>query len=106
MGGWGELFLALATFLHSVVVNTLYEPLQSGLRKQHNTETALLWVINDLLWSANSSAPSIITFLDLSSAFDLVNHDVLISFLSSVGISSQPLIGSGHILLTGNGLSH
>lgn len=72
------------------MVNTLYEPFQSGFCTQHSTETALLHVINDHLMSANSDSLNIL-LLDLSAAFDTVNHDMLISYWSSIGIADIAL---------------
>lgn len=72
--------------------NDIFEKFQSGFRSLHSTETALIKVTNDLLRAADSGMFSILIILDLSSAFDTVDHDFLISRLKNyVGISDVAL---------------
>lgn len=72
--------------------NDIFEKFQSGFRSLHSTETALIKVTNDLLRAADSGIFSILIILDLSSAFDTVDHDFLISRLKNyVGISDVAL---------------
>uniref|UniRef100_A0AAZ1XVH5 Reverse transcriptase domain-containing protein n=1 Tax=Oreochromis aureus TaxID=47969 RepID=A0AAZ1XVH5_OREAU len=82
----------VAAQLHSHLGNNnIYERFQSGFRSCHSTETALLKVTNDLLIGADSGLLTILVLLDLSSAFDTISHSVLLSRLSSLGISDTPL---------------
>ena len=70
----------------------IYNKFQSGFRKQHSTETALLRVTNDLLMSADSGKCSILVLLDLSVAFDTVDHNILIKRLREwVGVTGSAL---------------
>ncbi len=59
---------------------------------QHSTETALINVANDLLLAADAGFYSVLILLDLSSAFDTVDHNVLINRLKTyVGIRDVAL---------------
>ena len=70
----------------------LYPSLQSTHRKNHSTETALLKVTNDILMEMDSQHAVLLVLLDLSAAFDTVDHSVLLRKLqTSFGISGAPL---------------
>ena len=58
--------------------NNIYPLLQSGYRKQHSTETALLKAMHDILLEMNSQHVTLLVMLDLSAAFDTVNHKILV----------------------------
>ena len=57
--------------------NDLSEKMQSAYKKQHSTETALLSVQNDLLMAIDNKQGAILILLDLSAAFDTIDHDLL-----------------------------
>ena len=70
-----------------MVMNALYPVLQSSYRKQHSTETALLKVMNDIILKMNSQHVTLLVMLDLSAAFDAVDHRILLDRLhDEIGI--------------------
>ena len=65
---------------------------QSAYKKLHSTETALTRVQNDLLKAVDSQGGAILVLLDLSAAFDTIDHDVLLNTLKSeVGVEGKAL---------------
>ncbi|KAJ8335100.1 hypothetical protein SKAU_G00407390 [Synaphobranchus kaupii] len=78
----------LSVFLHQ---NNLLDPHQSGFRSSHSTETALLVVTEALATARASSLSSVLILLDLSAAFNMVNHKLLIPTLTEIGISGTAL---------------
>ena len=61
--------------------NDLFPHLQSAYRKHHSCETALLRVLNDLLSTVDSKRDTVFVLLDLSAAFDTIDHNILIQWM-------------------------
>ena len=61
--------------------NDLYEQMQSAYRPNHSTETALLRVRNDLLCIFDERKAAILVLLDLSAAFDTIDHTIMLTRL-------------------------
>ena len=71
--------------------HNLNEKLQSAYRRHHSTETALLKVTDDILRSFDRQEVTIMALLDLSAAFDTVDHSIYIDRLGSeYGIEGTP----------------
>ncbi|KAK3557743.1 hypothetical protein QTP86_000303 [Hemibagrus guttatus] len=66
--------------------NNLHDPNQSGFKAAHSTKTALLAVTEKLHAARSAKLSSVLILLDLSAAFDTVNHKTLLSTLRSLGI--------------------
>ena len=64
---------------------------QSGNRKLHSTETALLYVTDQLLQAMDNKKVSIMVLLDMSKAFDSIRHDILLSKLQNLDFSQGAL---------------
>ena len=65
---------------------------QSAFRKLHSTETALIRVHNDIVIASEQKRSVILLLLDLSTAFDTVDHCTLLSRLSRrFGIGGRAL---------------
>ncbi len=73
--------------------NNLLDSNQSGFRSGHSTETALLSVVEALRLARAASKSSLLILLELSAAFDTVNHQILLSTLLGKGISGTALQG-------------
>ena len=71
---------------------SMFDPLQSEYRDKHSTETALIKVQNDILSALDAGSSGILLMLDLSAAFDTIDHDILLSRLCNVyGITGDVL---------------
>ena len=68
-------------FMKHVDNHSLLPARQSAYRHYHSTETAIAAVHNDLIRAADADPVTALVLLDLSSAFDTVDHDILLSVL-------------------------
>ena len=65
---------------------------QSAYRKFHSTETALLKLHNDIISSMDDGRVTALTLLDLSAAFDTMDHNILLRRLGNwFGVSGKAL---------------
>ncbi len=64
-----------------------FDKFQSGFHEHHSTETALIRVSSDIMMAADSGEYTALVLLGLSSAFDTVDHSIMINRLNDVGLS-------------------
>ena len=65
----------VSSYLNS---HNLYNTCQSAYRPGHSTEAALLKVVNDLFLSLDKGNISVLALIDFSSAFDTIDHPILV----------------------------
>ena len=63
---------------HFLINNNILHPHQSAYMPGLSTETAICMINNDMLSSRKSTLPML---LDMSAAFDTLNHTILLSRL-------------------------
>ena len=71
---------------HAYLSNSQY-----GFRKDHSTEYAILEIVDRITYEVENGNVPIAIFLDLSKAFDTLNHDILLSKLQFYGIKGSSL---------------
>lgn len=91
-----SLLTLLSKVLERIVYAQIYqhvEPLlsdsQHGFRRNRSTSTALLTITDQILQSMDNHCISLLILLDLSKAFDSVNHDLLIAKLRTLGLDQH-----------------
>lgn len=71
--------------------HNLYYDSQYGFREEHSTELASLELIDRLLVELDNGETPLSIFMDLSKAFDTLNHDILLYKLKYYGIVGPAL---------------
>jgi len=84
-----------------LIQNTLFNPLQSAYRKFHCTETVLLSLYYHLIHAVGQQHVTCLCLLDLSSAFDTIDHTILLERLSQWFRVHGIVLGLDLIFLTG-----
>ena len=78
--------------LGHILDNNIIDSFQSAYRAGHSCETALLRVYNDIGTTVGKGNGSYLALLDLSAAFDTIDHDNLFNILDKyVGIGGSAL---------------
>jgi hypothetical protein len=81
-----------ARIKHHMDTNNLHEVLQSSYKRFHSCETALLKVKDDILQEIDNNKCVLLVLLDLSAAFDTVDHEKLIKILAEkIGLAGAAL---------------
>ena len=71
--------------------NVLLHRFQSGFRKFHSTETALIRLVDQLLLDLDRNRASGLVFIDYKKAFDLIDHGLLLEKLKAYGVRDNEL---------------
>ena len=74
-----------------MINNDIVENFQSAFKTGHRCETALLRVYNDIVTTIGRDDGAMLVLLDLSAAFDTIDHDNLFCILKYVGICGNTL---------------
>src|SRR5208282_5763119 len=84
--------IVIKQLVNFLQMNNLMPPMQSAYRRHHSTETALLRILSDFFAAVDGQRVTLLGLLDLSAAFDCVDHDILIRRLQlSFGIDGTAL---------------
>ena len=70
--------------------NILYEK-YFGFQKQHSTDHTIVHLVNEILKSFDNNCYTLGVFIDLSKAFDTVDHNVLLKKLFHYGVRDNNL---------------
>ena len=61
----------------------LLSDFQSVYRQNHRMETSLLKIVKDILWRMENQEITSVVTLDISAAFDTVDHDIFLTMLKN-----------------------
>ena len=84
--------VAANRLLNHMSLNNLHVLFQSSYKQFHSTETALLRIHSDILSALDNKKCVLLVLLDLSAAFDTIDHPTLFSRLANaIGLSGKAL---------------
>ena len=70
--------LFLSRFQPHVINSPNFSQVQSAYRPLHSTETCVLRTLNNIYVSADTGKATALVSLDLSAAFDTIDHSILL----------------------------
>ena len=83
----------LNQFMDHCNEHSLFPDYQSAYRRHHSCETALVKLFNDILWNMEDKEVTALLAIDLSVAFDTVDHEVLLDVLEAkFGVNGNALL--------------
>jgi Reverse transcriptase (RNA-dependent DNA polymerase). len=71
--------------------NNLFDKFQTGFRKGHNTQTALLCMTDNIRQAIDRRQLTVLVSFDFSKAFDKVDHGLLLTKMAKIGCSVSVL---------------
>ena len=72
--------------------NNLLEEHQGGFRPGHSTIDSAVTLVDKIFKAMNDREVTVATFIDLSKAFDTVNHSILLKKLEYLGVKGLTLL--------------
>ena len=75
--------LFLARIQSHITSSPSFNQYQSAYRRHHSTKTSILHTLDNILHSPDSGKSTIVISLDLSAAFDTIDHQILLSRLNT-----------------------
>lgn len=80
-----------ASFYNYLHANNLLYKYQSGFRSKYSTETALIRLVDQLMFNADKNMVTSAVFIDYRKAFDTVCHRVLLHKLEAYDVSTDTI---------------
>ena len=77
--------------LTEYLINNIIHRNKYGFRKNHSTELAALHLMDDIYYKIDANELPLSVYIDLSKAFDSLDHIILLSKLQFYGITGSPL---------------
>ena len=74
-----------------LIINNILSPNQFGFQPGKSTLHPIIHILNYIAEAFNQNKFVVATFLDLSKAFDLVNHEILLSKLVKIGLDETSI---------------
>ena len=75
-----------------LAINNIHDKFQSAYRPSFSTETALIRITNDILFALDNKCFTALIMIDMSAAFDTIDHNILLHRLSHhFGINNSVL---------------